>query len=130
MFRLAYDNAGGRTMGNAMQVPVTAGEEYCIGEALVINSGKATKCGATAKPTHMCVRDQAADREENVLVYPISSTMVFETRFTEVPTSVNVGDKVTVANDGLGITATTDGGVCEIVDILDMTVSGRALVKF
>ena len=130
MFRMAYDNAGGRTMGNAMQVPVTAGEEYHIGEALVITAGKATKCGATTKPTHMCVRDQAADSDESVLVYPISSTMVFETKFTADPSALNVGDKVTVAENGLGITATTDGGVCEIVDIREAVINGHALVRF
>lgn len=130
MFRLVYDNAGGRTMGNAMKVPVTAGENYAIGEALVITGGKATKCGAAIKPTHMCIRDQKADSEEDILIYPISSTMVFETVMTADPAALTVGSKVTLSGDGLGITATTTSGVCEIVDFRDKVSGGFALVKF
>lgn len=131
MFRIMYDNAGGRSIGNPMRVPVTAGEAYSMGEALVITGGKATKCGATVKPTHMCSQDQAADAKETVLVYPISGTMVFETSVTAAPTALTVGSKVTLAADGLGVTATTTNGVCEIVDLRDAKAIGdKITVKF
>lgn len=131
MFRIMYDNAGGRSIGNPMRVPVTAGEAYSMGEALVITGGKVTKCGATAKPTHMCSQDQAADAKETVLVYPISGTMVFETSVTAAPTALAVGAKVTLAADGLGVTATTTNGVCEIVDLRDAKAVGdKITVKF
>lgn len=131
MFRIMYDNAGGRAIGNPMRVPVTAGESYSMGEALVITGGKATKCGAAVKPTHMCSQDQAADAKESVLVYPISGTMVFETSVTAAPTGLAVGSKVTLAADGLGVTATTTNGVCEIVDLRGAKAIGdKITVKF
>lgn len=130
MFRLVYDNAGGRTMGNAINIPVTSGERYQMGEALVITGGKATKGGASVKPTHMCARDQAPDSAEYVLVYPISGTMVFETTFAADPAALSVGAKVTLSTDGLGITATTTNGVCEIVDVREKVTGGHVLVKF
>ena len=130
MFRFVYGNAGGRTMGNAMKVAVSAGEDYAIGEALVVTGGKATKCGATAKPTHMCVCDQKADSAEDILIYPISSTMVFETIVTADPADLSVGSKVTLASDALGVTATTASGVCEIVDLRENVAGGHVLVKF
>ena len=130
MFRLLFDNAGGRTMGNAMRVPAKSGESYQIGEALVITDGKATKCSATVKPTHMCVKDQAANESETVLVYPISSTMVFETTLTAAPDNLAVGSKVTLSADALGVTATTASGVCEIVNMRGAGVGNLISVKF
>ena len=131
MFRLMYDNAGGRSIGNPIRVPVTAGEAYMMGEALVITGGKVTKCGAAVKPTHMCSQDQAADAKETVLVYPISSTMVFETGLSVPPASLTVGAKVTLAADALGVTATTQNGVCEIVDLRGAKAIGdKVTVKF
>ena len=131
MFRIMFDNAGGRAIGNPMRVPVTAGEGYSMGEALVITGGKAKKCGATAKPTHICTQDQAADAKETVLVYPISGTMVFDTVVTAAPADLAVGSKVTLAADGLGVTATTASGVCEIVDLRGAKAAGDHItVKF
>ena len=131
MFRIMFDNAGGRAIGNPMRVSVTAGEAYAMGEALVITGGKATKCGATTKPTHICSQDQAADAKESVLVYPISSTMVFETAVNAAPTALAVGSKVTLASDGLSVTATTASGVCEIVDLRGAKAAGdHVTVKF
>ena len=130
MFRLLYDNAGGRSIGNAICVAVTPGENYSIGEALTITAGKATKCTATTKPTHMCVRDQKADAEPTVLVYPISGTMVFETHITAAPTGLATGSKVTLSADALGVTATTTSGVCEIVDVRNAAAGDLVTVKF
>lgn len=132
MFRLLYDITGSpRAIGNAMKVPVTKAEAYTMGEALVITSGAATKCGATATPTHMCCRDQAADAAEYILVYPITGTMRFCVQVTAAPTALSVGSKVTLAADGLGVTATTTSGVCEIVDLNGAKAAGdEIVVKF
>ena len=132
MFRLLYDISGTpRAIGNAMKVPVTAGEAYAMGEALVITNGAATKCGATTAPTHICCRDQAADEKEHILIYPITGTMHFETVVTAAPTALKVGNKVTLAADGLGVTATTTSGVCTIVNLNGATAAGdKIVVKF
>lgn len=132
MFKLLYDITGSpRAIGNAMNVPVTSGEGYVMGEALVIKNGAATKCGATEKPTHMCCRDQAAGAKENILVYPITGTMHFGVKVTAAASSLKVGDKVTIAADGLGVTATTTSGVCEIVNTNGAVSAGdEIVVKF
>lgn len=131
MFRLMYDNAGGRSMGNPLFIPVTVGEDYFMGEALVISGGKATKCGATAKPTHICARDQAAGISDTVLIYPISATMIFEAEVTASPTKLVPGSKVTLSSDACGITATTTDGICEIVSLCGAKEVGDKLtVKF
>lgn len=132
MFRMLYDISGTpRAIGNAMKVPVTTGEAYSMGEALVITKGAATKCGATAKPTHMCCRDQAAGAAETILIYPITGTMHFGVKVTAAPTSLAVGSKVTLAADGLGVTATTTDGVCEVVNLNGAKAAGdEIVVKF
>lgn len=132
MFRLLFDVTGSpRAIGNAMKVPVTAGEAYALGEALVITGGKATKCGAAVKPTHMCCRDQKADEKDHILVYPITGTMHFGVPVTAAPTALTVGAKVTLGADALGVTATTTNGVCEIVNLNGAKASGdEIVVKF
>lgn len=132
MFKFLYDITGSpRAIGNAMHVPVTAGETYKMGEALVITNGAATKCGATAKPTHMCCRDQEADAKETITVYPITGTMHFGVPVTAAPTALAIGAKVTLATDGLGVTATTASGVCEIVNLNGAKAAGdEIVVKF
>ena len=131
MIRLMYDSAGGRAIGSAIDLPATAGEAYKVGEALVITAGKATKCGAAVKPTHICSQNLKADESDHVVAYPISGTMVFETVLTAAPTSLATGSKVTLAADGLGVTATTSNGVAEIVDLRGASKAGELItIKF
>lgn len=126
-----YDSAGGRAIGSAIDIPATAGEAYKIGEALVITGGKATKCGAAAKPTHICSQNLKAGESDHVVAYPISGTMVFEAEITAAPTSLAAGSKVTLSADGLAVTATTQSGVAEIVDLRGATKAGdRISIKF
>jgi hypothetical protein len=57
--------------------------------------------------------------------------MVFKTVVTAAPTALAAGSKVTLATDGLGVTATTTDGVCEIVDLQGAKVAGdEVVVKF
>lgn len=131
MIRLMYDSAGGRAIGSAIDIPANAGEAYKVGEALVISGGKATKCGAAVKPTHICSQNLKADESDHVIAYPISGTMVFETVLTAAPASLATGSKVTLAADGLGVTATTSNGVAEIVDLRGATKVGDLItIKF
>lgn len=132
MFRLLYDISGTpRAIGSAMTVPVTAGEKYAMGEALVIENGKATKCDADKTPTHICCRDQEANAADHITIYPITGTMHFGVKLTAAPTGLTIGAKVTLAGDGLGVTATTASGVCEIVNLNGANAAGdEIIVKF
>ena len=42
----------------------------------------------------------------------------------EAPTSLKVGQKVTISGDGTGVTATTTDGVATIVDLLGAAAAG------
>lgn len=101
-------------------LPVTASEVYEVGEALVMTGGKATKCGATAKPTHICM---GVSDGETVPAIPVLATTRFEVEYTAKPTA---GTVVTLHTDGLQVTATTSSGVfaVEFVDEANQTVIG------
>ncbi|MBQ8173432.1 MAG: hypothetical protein IJ034_05790 [Mailhella sp.] len=87
------------------------------GMALVqVNGLLAVASGAT-KPTYIAMteRENACESGEVIPVVRIQPDMVLG-----VPASVGMGDvalgeKVTISADGLSVTATVDGGVCEVI---------------
>lgn len=91
----------------------TDAEAYALGEALVLTSGRLTKCGATVTPEFICMRTQSA---EATAVTPLPVVRVTELQEYEVKTTATVavtlvGSKVTLHTDGLLVTATTTSGV-------------------
>ena len=132
MFRLVKILNGRINQGEPVRLPSTAGETYTLGEALVLDGGKLTKCGATATPTHLCCEDYKAPASDNrdIVAEPISAEMIFEVAFSASPASVNVGDKVTL-DGGVKVTATTASGVATIFDKCGATAVGdKCLVQF
>lgn len=110
--------------------PVTDSETVTLGEALVLSSGKLTKCGATARPAFVAV-GPAVDGEAPVI--RVQDYMEFETTLGVAPTesaTVAVGNKVTLHTDGLQITATTTSGVATVTYIAGQTVGSLARVRF
>ena len=78
MFEVDYrDNADVEPILH--HLPVTAAEEYAIGEALVLTSGTLTKCGATAKPQYIA-QSGTADANGNLAVIPVLPTTHFRTK--------------------------------------------------
>ena len=133
MFRLVKILNGRITQGEPVRLPSKAKEAYSHGEALVLSGGVLTKCGAAVTPTHICCEDYVAPESNNrdIVAEPVSADMIFEAPFSAAPTSVNVGDKVTLHTDGLQITATKDGGVATIYDKAGATAIGdKCLVQF
>lgn len=107
---------------------VTASEAVVTGEALVLSSGKLTKCGATTKPAFIALADKAAaDSNRELAVIPVENAQLYEVTATASIASLNVGDKVTLSSTATGITATTTSGVAEIVEKLSAT---SAIVRF
>ena len=108
---------------------VTASEAVSEGEALVLSSGKLTKCGATATPTFIAMASLAAAATKRVIpVCRVESNQLYEVTVNATPTSLNVGDKVTLHTDGLQVTATTTSGVAEIADKNGAAASGDKLI--
>lgn len=111
-------------------VPATAGEEFVLGEALVMKAGAASKCGATAKPTMVCAGRVV---NGNVPVTRVQDYMEFGTTLSAAPadgTTIKAGDKLTLSADGLQVTATTTSGVATVVAIEGQTVDSIVHVRF
>ena len=130
MFRLVKILNGRTNQGEPVRLPSKTSKAYRYGEALSLSGGVLVT--ATAKPDFICCEDYEAPATGNrdVLVEPVSADMIFETSFSVAPTSVNVGDKVTLA-DGMQITVTKDGGVATIFDKAGAVAAGdKCLVQF
>lgn len=111
--------------------PVKASETITLGEALADSADGLTKCGAAAKPDYVAVGPVNGDGEAPVI--KVESYMEFETTLSAAPeegVSLTPGTKVTLAADGLQVTATTTSGVA-IITRIDGTAAGSAVtVRF
>lgn len=101
-----------------------------IGLALAYSAGKLAI--ATGKPEYICMRDETAAVASGTVipVIAVSPGIVFQTQNTASLSSVKEGESVTLAADGMGITATTSSGVAKIVKKHGDAVGSEVLVKF
>lgn len=102
------------------------------GMAMVFASGKLAKCGAEATPEYICMHESEGTLAAGdiIPVVRVSKDETYETVLSAAGGSLKLGDKVTIATDGLRVTATTTNGVAEIV-AMDGTASGsKVRVKF
>lgn len=127
MFLREFLGEGGHTPPFAYLTP-TDGENYVPGEALKVASGKVTKCGATDAPAYIAVGPVNA--QGLVPCEAVSKGMTYAVPLSAAGTSLAVGNKVTLAADGLRVTATTTGGVAEIVRIYGAAEGDVVAVKF
>lgn len=108
-----------------------ANETITLGEALVDSADGLTKCGATAKPDYVAVGPVNSDGETPVI--KVESYMEFETTLSAAPAegvSLATGTKVTMAADGLRVTATTTSGVAVIVAMEGTAAGSSVTVRF
>lgn len=104
------------------------------GEALIVEDGFVKSAPETAKPNYIAF-SEAAYNSGDVVCYPVSSDMLFETSVNADPTALLMGAKVTIGKDTDGcsvcVTATTASGVATIVDLMGASESGdKVTVKF
>ena len=114
------------SVGSAKTAPyeiydITDAEEVTLGEALVLTSGKLTKCAATATPEFIAM---AAGTAVEIPVLRVMEDMIFETTFAADASAVAEGAKVTLHTDGAQVTATTTNGVFTITKKLGTGASG------
>ena len=88
-----------------------------VGMALVQSSGNLALATGTTKPTYISMIDKSAacTAGDIIPVIRVLPDMIFETEFSASASAINLGDKVTLASDGLRVTATTSSGVAEVV---------------
>lgn len=86
------------------------------GMTLTLTAGKLAVAGGTTAPKYLCMCEceSAVTAGTEIPVCRIDDDIIYIAPLTEADTSLKVGDKVTLSADGLGVTATTTGGVFEI----------------
>ena len=96
-----------------------------VGMALVQSSGNLALATGTTAPTYISMAEKSAAcaAGELIPVIRVLPDMIFETSFSASASAINLGDKVTLASDGLRVTGTTTSGVAEVV-YMDGTASG------
>ena len=101
------------------------------GMALVMTSGQLAVCTGTTKPTYISFieKETACTAGDLIPVVRIQPDMVLGTTASAAMTSVKIGSKVTIAAGGLQVTATTEGGVCEVVAMNGTAVGSEVLVR-
>lgn len=103
-----------------------------VGKAMVFDSsGFLGPASGTLKPTFICMCDrQSVASGELIPVIRVDSDMVFETAFSVEAGAVKLGRKVTIAAGGMEVTATTDGGVAEVVAMDGTEAGATCRVRF
>lgn len=103
-----------------------------VGMALVQSSGNLALASGTTVPTYisMCERETALTAGDLIPVIRVEDGMIFGTELSAAGTSLKLGTKVTIATDGLRVTATTTDGVAEIVAINGTAIGDEVLVRF
>lgn len=103
-----------------------------IGTALKMTDGKLAVASGTSTPTYlsMCERDSACAAGDIIPVIRVHHGVIYETSFSAAASAVKPGDKVTISGDGGQVTATTTGGVAEIVYIGGTAKDDMCRVRF
>lgn len=115
-----------------VELPCTAGTGYKIGQALVVANDVASLAAGTTKPEYICQAEKAGAAGETVQAIAALPGEIYEAALSEDGASLKVGDKVTIAADGIRVTATTASGVAKIVEFTNGTkaVGDTVLIKF
>ncbi len=91
------------------------------GMLLTLSNGLLALCSGTTAPTYlsMCQRDEACQEGERIPVLRVGSDMIFQAPGSVSLAALAPGSLVTVGADGLTLTATTTGGVAEVVSVAE-----------
>ena len=109
------------------------GIEYLPCGAITPKAGMALvqTSGNLAIAISLCERETACTAGDVIPVMRVQPDMIFETVWSAAATAINLGDKVTLhASDGLQVTATTTGGVAEVVGMDGTAVGNTVRVRF
>ena len=103
-----------------------------VGLALAFSSGKLAVAAGTTKPEFICMESRASAVASGTMIHvmPVTEHIVFETKASAAFTDVAVGAKVTLSTDGLKVTATTTGGVAEIMEMDGTAIGSKVRVRF
>ena len=105
---------------------LTNGEGAVEGEALVLSSGRLTKCGATATPEFISLKTQALQATSTIPlpVIRVRDEDEFVTTCTAALDGADVGTKLTLHTDGVQVTDTTTSGVFAVSAVVGTKIYG------
>lgn len=103
-----------------------------VGMALAQKNGELTAASGATVPTYlsMCEKEGTCEKGEIIPVIRVGKQMILETTFSAAATAVKLGDKVTLAADGLQVTATTTDGVAEVIYMDGTDAGSKCRVRF
>jgi len=98
------------------------GESYALGQTLKLSAGRLTACTGTDKPTFICEGAQPAEQRA---VTPIAVSRVIPGQRYRAPLSLTlletyVGDRVTIADDGLRVGTISASGAFTLTRMDDV----------
>ena len=121
MFKLIKILNSGVGVPEPLRISKASDAEISIGDALTLSDGYAVHCSSTASPIFVAAAPASAEKDTDVLVYPVFDNMLFDAPVSASPESLAVGDKVTLyvgeSGAATGITDSKSGGVATIVDL-------------
>ena len=102
------------------------------GMLMALSSGKLAKATGSTVPEFLCVEEHSAAVTAGnlVTVVRVEPDTDYETEFSADATGLDIGDMVTIASDGLRVTATTDDGVAKIVSMEGTASGDTVIVRF
>lgn len=98
--------------------PATVGETIVLGEVLKFVDGKLTKATESDVPSFVALSNE---KDGYVVVKRIYEDEIYETTLAEDGAALSIGDKLTIYENGLQVTAAA-GGVFELCEITDTAV--------
>lgn len=103
-----------------------------VGLALYLNAGNLAIASGTTKPEYICMEEHEAAVAAGTMIHvmPVRPDTEFETQATAAMTAVKVGSKVTLSTDGMGVTATTEGGTAQVLSLEGTAVGDSVYVRF
>ena len=103
-----------------------------VGLALTQNNGLLLIAGGAVRPSYICMtqKSSAVTSGTRIPVMRITPDIVFETVFSASNSAIKPGDKVTIASDGLRVTATTASGVAEVISKDGSAAGDKVRVRF
>lgn len=102
-----------------------------VGMAMVMSGGQLVKATGTTKPTYLSVtrKEKACTAGDLIQVIRIDPGAKFMTTFSADAAAIKIGDKVTIGSDGMTVTATTQSGVAEVVQMMGNVSGSECIVR-
>lgn len=103
-----------------------------VGQAMVLSGGKLVSATGATAPEFICMErhTEAVADGTYIHVLPVSADVEFETQASAEMSAIKIGDRVTIATDGLRVTATTTDGVARVTALEGTAVGSAVRVCF